>query len=255
MKRLKSILSNKAVFGVLLTLALCLLCFSGVKTSQAALTYVSEYYAAEMTVSSIGITLTENEADISSRDYAGSDNVWNETQGVLLGNLLAEDESFQIGTEYPERITVRNSGNIDEYVRVIILRYWTDSDGTKRTDLAPDLIDLHVLEGSGWLLDESASTPERMVFYYSRILPVGATAPDITDTIRVDGSLAENVTTTETVNDAGQTVIKTEFMYNGVRMNLEAEADGVQTHNAQEAIKSAWGVDAVIDAAGGLSIG
>ena len=37
-------------------------------------------------------------------------------------------------------------------------------------------------------------------------------------------------------------------------MSLEAEADAVQTHNAAEAIKSAWGVDVNVSEDGSLSL-
>lgn len=35
---------------------------------------------------------------------------------------------------------------------------------------------------------------------------------------------------------------------------VEAEVDAVQTHNAQSAIKSAWGVDVEVDANGMLRL-
>ena len=36
-------------------------------------------------------------------------------------------------------------------------------------------------------------------------------------------------------------VITTTYDYEGVTLNLEAEVDVVQTHNAEDAILSAWG--------------
>ena len=36
--------------------------------------------------------------------------------------------------------------------------------------------------------------------------------------------------------------------------NVEAEVDAVQTHNAQDAIKSAWGVDVSVDSNGNLTL-
>ena len=39
-----------------------------------------------------------------------------------------------------------------------------------------------------------------------------------------------------------------------IRKALEAEADAVQTHNAQDAIKSAWGVDVDVDGNGNISL-
>ena len=39
-------------------------------------------------------------------------------------------------------------------------------------------------------------------------------------------------------------VITTIYKYDGVEFHVDVEVDAVQTHNAQDAIKSAWGVDA-----------
>ena len=44
-------------------------------------------------------------------------------------------------------------------------------------------------------------------------------------------------------DENGYQTIETVYEYDGYRFYIEAEADAVQTHNAQEAIKSAWGVD------------
>ena len=37
--------------------------------------------------------------------------------------------------------------------------------------------------------------------------------------------------------------IKYQYTYNGYTFTLDAEVDAVQTHNAKDAIKSAWGID------------
>ena len=44
------------------------------------------------------------------------------------------------------------------------------------------------------------------------------------------------------------------FAYDGYRFYLKAEVDAVQTHNAAEAVKSAWGVDAEVAEDGTLSL-
>ena len=41
----------------------------------------------------------------------------------------------------------------------------------------------------------------------------------------------------------GYQTITTTYAYDGYNFQIEAEADAVQTHNAKDAIKSAWGVD------------
>ena len=48
--------------------------------------------------------------------------------------------------------------------------------------------------------------------------------------------------------------ITTSYDYDGYSFHVEAEVDAVQTHNAKDAIKSAWGVDVVIDSDGTLRL-
>ena len=125
--------------GVLFALAVLLLLGSMAGSSQAALTYYSENYSATLQMYDIGVTLMENERDVSWRNYAQRDDRWDEGGGALLSLMLytgqnGEQESLQLGKDYKEALRVRNSGNIDEYVRVLIYRYWVDvekkADGT-----------------------------------------------------------------------------------------------------------------------------
>ena len=71
-----------------------------------------------------------------------------------------------------------------------------------------------------------------------RPLAPGETTPGLSDTIRIDESVAQQV---NKVTD-GSTVTY-QYKYDGYSFNLDAEVDAVQTHNAKAAIKSAWGVD------------
>ena len=88
---------------ILLAVAVVLLSASGVGSANAALTYFSENYTAQVEMYDIGVTLTETSAsgtkDISSRDYTGSGDVWEESQGVLLEDMLDETD----GTLLPGR--------------------------------------------------------------------------------------------------------------------------------------------------------
>ncbi len=243
--------------GVLFAAAGILLAMSAVGSTSAALTYYSENYTAQMEIYDIGVTLVETSAqgtkDISSRDYTGSNDEWKQTEGALLQDMLEEsDGKLVLGKNYTEELSVKNSGNIDEYVRVRIYKNWTKEDGTKETTLAPDLIVLNMTE-NGWLADEAATTEERMVFYWPEILKEGETTPAIFDTLKIDTSVASKVTK-NTVTEGNRTTVTTTFNYDNVRFNLEAEVDAVQTHNAKDAIKSAWGIDVDIAEDGTLSL-
>ena len=242
---------------ILLAAAVLLLGASGVGSARAALTYFSENYTAQVEMYDIGVTLTETSAagtkDISSRDYTGSGDVWEESRGALLADMLDETDGRLLpGRKYTEELAVRNSGNIDEYVRVRLYRYWTKEDGSREQELAPALIDLNLTD-SGWIVDEAASTEERTVLYWPQVLPVGAATPAFTDTLTIDSSITSKVTT-ETKTENGVTTTTTTFNYDGAQFNIEAEVDAVQTHNAADAIKSAWGVDVNVGEDGSLSL-
>jgi len=224
--------------ALVLTAAALLLVGSTVGSTRAALTYYSENYSAQMNMQSIGVSLLENDKVVSSRDYV-SNNEWKGTsQGTLLTNLLGKDETFTPGKKYNEAISVKNSGTIDTFVRVIITKSWQDEEGNKYTNLSPDLIELNFLTDNGWQIAKDQSTTERTVLYYTKAVAAGDSTPALSDTIRIKPSIAKDVTK----HVDGNTITYT-YKYNGYTFHIDAEVDAVQTHNAKDAIKSAWGVD------------
>lgn len=237
--------------AVLLSASAVLLIGSTVGSTRAALTYYSENYGAEVTVSNIGVSLLENGETVSRRDY-DSNGEWNETSGALLADL--QEETIVPGREYDEALAVSNSGSIDSYVRVILNKSWTDSEGSTDPNLSPELIDLNLLTDNGWIIDEDASTAERTILYYTNILPAGETTPALSDTVRIDPSVADKVTEEVTTDENGYKTITFTYAYDGYTFELEAEVNAVQTHNAQDAIKSAWGVDVDVADDGTISL-
>ena len=119
-------MGKKKGIYLLLAAAMLLLLGSTVGSTRAALTYYSENYVAEITVSQIGVSLLENGEVVSSRDY--QKNEWQMTtnqgegsvSGALLLDMLEPEEKLALNKEYEEVLSVRNSGSIDEYVRVRI---------------------------------------------------------------------------------------------------------------------------------------
>ena len=237
--------------AVLLSASAVLLIGSTVGSTRAALTYYSENYGAEVTVSNIGVSLLENGETVSRRDY-DSNGEWNETRGALLADL--QEETIVPGKEYDEALAVSNSGSIDSYVRVILNKSWTDSEGSTDPNLSPELIDLNLLTDNGWIIDEDASTAERTILYYTNILPAGETTPALSDTVRIDPAVADKVTEEVATDENGYKTITFTYAYDGYTFELEAEVNAVQTHNAQDAIKSAWGVDVDVADDGTISL-
>lgn len=255
--RFRRMMRSKKTTTILAGAAVVLLLASGIGSTRAALTYFSENYTAQVEMKDIGVTLEETSAqgtkDISSRDYTGSGDEWNTTEGELLSDMLDESGGkLQLGRAYKEELSVKNSGNIDEYVRVRVYKNWTKKDGSKETSLSPSLIILNMTQ-NGWIIDEASSTEERTVLYWPNILKVGESTAALSDTLTIDPSIGTKVTKNTETTD-GVTKTTTSFNYDGVKFNLEAEVDAVQTHNAADAIKSAWGVDVNVAGDGSISL-
>ena len=244
--KIRRIITSPAGTLGMFALAVALLMFSSVGGARAALTYYSETYTSRVQMYDIGVTLLENEKEISWRNYdSRRDNgSWLEEKGELLADMVPEGEKFKIGAWYPEVLKVRNSGTINQYVRVSVYRYWLDQDGNKMQTLTPDLIDLEFNTDNGWMVDEESSTEERTILYYNKMLPAGegevSKTPLFADKLTIDGKLATKVSQTEEQNGNYTTIITT-YLYDGVQFRLKVEVDAVQEHNAEDAVWSVWG--------------
>lgn len=222
----------------------------------------------------IGITLVENGSPVSSRDYNRESEEFDYTSnsndpkmGTLLANMLG-NEKLKIGKKYPEVLSVTNSGTITEYVRVTVYKYWVplgeseDKNAAERKDeprydvydangedVLNKLIELNFLEGNGWVIDHSSDTKERTVLYYQTKLASGASTAPFTDTLRINDKIVDYGVKVPT-DESGLSWTWT-WAVDGLEFRIEAEADGVQDHNARAAMKSAWGLtDTQIDALG-----
>ncbi len=205
--------------------AALLLLAGSVGSAMAALTYYSEVYESPLAMREIGIQL-----------YEGGNAVDN--HGALLQSLVPEGEQLVPGKKYEDNIDVANNGEIDEFIRVVIYRYWMDGN-TKDQSLDPTLIKYEMEDG--WIYDAAQSTPEREVYYYSTAVSTGGVV-DVISRISCDNAVLDYVSQT---ND-GKGTITTNYLYDGKTMGLKIEASGVQTHNGADAILSAWGANVTV---------
>ena len=273
MKKLKRWLTSPKATIILFALSVFLLLFSVIGAVRAALRYKSASYGARIQQCCIGVSLMEQcQNDTTTRVAASRDHdhdskkrnlgdkwLGNE-MGVLLGSVednkeensrfLGTDPAVYAGKEYPETICVKNSGEIDEYVRLTIYRYWLNPKGQKvfgsGAGPSPKLIKLNWVNSDVWLHDEKASTEEREVFYYKNLLKKDAVSDPICDKLTIDSEIERWVTQTKTDNGKGGTKIVTSYDYDGWKFCLEAQVDAVQNHNIVDAAKSAWGVDLTV---------
>ncbi len=228
-----------ALAGVL---AIGLLVFASVSGVRAALTPTARYQS-HMEMREIGVALVENGNDVPNG-------------GTLLADIPGEGRQLQPGAAYREELAVRNTGDIDEYVCLRVWRYWV-KDGKKQTQLDPSLIRLTMPEDTGWICAGTGENGEQTVFYYTKPLKSESdsaaaaadkvTLPAVTQ-LTVDGKVAQMVDqASEKDPQTGRVTVTWTYVFDGAEIALEAEADAVQTHNAKDAMKSAWGIDASFD--------
>jgi len=248
---------------VMMAAAAGLLAVSGIGVTRAVLLDPSEHFSAHVEMYDIGVSLTEGGRTVSYRNYDhtvnadGSRNAtgtWSLGQEELLSTMVPEGEHFQIGKTYPEELAVANSGSINEFVRVTVYKYWKDKDGNKVTNLDPSLIDVEWNNvGGDWFL--ASENDETAVLYYTHLLHGSdetggavSTSPFTKSlTVYLDDALKNDYTVT--TSSDGNTVIYN-YTYDGYSFCLEAKVDAVQEHNAEDAILSAWGVNAIVSADG-----
>ncbi len=268
MNKVKQILSVRTIVLIAAAALAFVLAFTG--TARAALTYFSADYAAEFALSELEVSLLEKgegmtEAkDVSggelltwfknSNDYSGPVASYDNDSGEFtIGGYpdSSKDNNFthKLGYGYTEELSAQNTGDYDEYVRVVIEKSWKDSSGKKDTTLNPSLIDLNIVgEGTDWVRDPNLETDEQIVLYSKRPLSPGEVRAFV-DTLTLKPELTEepNVEVTESEEDSVK-VTKTTYTYNDKSFSIRAEVDAVQTHNAAKAINSAWGIDpSIID--------
>ena len=279
MKNLKKWITSPSATIALFVLAAGLLLFSTIGSAWAALKYFSQIYKGHVEMYDIGVELLEKSSPdgdaekVAWRTYKkNSQDEWDETPGdehigVLLANMLpaGEDgktEELVPGKKYFEEISCRNSGTIDQYVRITLYKYWVNADGEKvftgsdndpvtTQGLSPDLIKFTFpYLGSDWIKDEknSAKTEEREIYYYNKLLKAGedTSATPLTGTLTIDQLVGLKVNKDIIEGEDGKKTIIVSYKYDGWKFCVEADVDAVQDHNAEDAIRSAWGRDVTI---------
>ncbi len=240
MKKFRDFLSKPAVTAVLFALALLLLGSGTVGGARAALNIQSEYYNSEVELNDIGVALIEKQADDSFKVVAGKNALMGETSQI--GAAIKADGKLLPGKTYSEVLAVRNTAEINEYVRVSVFKYWQDANGNKIPEMDSKWIKLGFVTGNGWTIDTSSTTEERTMLYYGTDIAPGMDTTPFLSTVTIDDTVLTKVSQSTSVEN-GVTVIRTTYIYNGNRFCIEVLVDGVQDHNADQAKLSAWGVN------------
>lgn len=247
----------------LLAAAVLLFVSGGFMGTRSALTIQSENMDSHFELDHIGVQLIEGHD--GAYEHVGKQS---DTGGELIAYMKenASDEIGQItpGQIYDEHIAAVNetgSGDVsavDQYLRIIVRKYWADENGNPDNTLDPSLIKLtygnsEYNEGP-WQKNPNESTTEREVYYYTSVLGGQAQTPDLFTQLQLDPKVLEDMTTTESEWKNGKKIITYTYAYSGMRICIEAEVQALQTHSINRAIKSVWGVQNVSVSGGTLSV-
>ena len=230
--------------------AAAVLLFAGgtVRAARAVLNIFSPEHFLEFETSNQAVRLMENGSP------TGKDN-------PLLSTLKGK---VSPGMSYKEEISARNDCDVSQFVRIVVRKYWMDDNGkvhsfdgenVKTPD--PSMIKLTPANTDLWQRNELESTVEREVYYYKNSVASGEVTKPLTSNIKVDSTVADPYTTDPKIdpnNMPKDTVITYVYDYDGYKICLEAEAQSVQTHNAQDAVMSLWGMPNVKVSGGTLTV-
>ena len=253
---MKKIMRSPVMTALLFVLATVMLFAGTIGGTQAVFADTSSDYLSQLSMKHIGVALYENGGWVGERTYdddthggdskTGESKGWkvNEHDGPLVMNNLKQkgaetgDKLIKIGKTYPFEITASNTGTIPHYLRMVVYRYWVDENGNKIIDTRYDPQMIKTAFGSNdynsdaWYKDPF-STPERSIYYYRSILPVGGMTAPLYDKLNISTEIRNFVS----IKDG-----QYEYFYNGRQFEVYIEVDAVQTHHAQDAWRSAWGV-------------
>ena len=201
-------------------------------STQAVLTESKEQ-TVEIEMSSLDVAILENgkETDTLYSDYT--------------------DKALDPGHPYDDTISVKNTGEYDEYVRVIVKKYWLDNN-KKRLDLSPTYI--HLAAAEGWIENAKEATAEQSVWYCKNYVPVGEESAPLFTSFYIDSEVFTNAAKSVTPTTTGNVTTVT-YDYDDITFVVEIEAQAIQYSSADKAILSAWGVTIVTASGGTVTVG
>lgn len=190
------------------------------------------------------VTVDQNSTDVYVAQYSTKTKIeaLRNAATKFVDNVAEKNSDCRVGI-----VTFSTDGDIKKITKN---KYTLAKVGTSKSDI---INTIKGLTTGGDTCPATGLNKERTILYYTGILPAGKSTPALSDTLTIDGSIATKVKQDVTEKD-GYKTITTTYAYDGYNFQLEAEADAVQTHNAQDAIKSAWGVDVDVDGNGNISL-
>lgn len=201
-----------------------------------------------------GVSLLENGNIIAYRNYDYSSSSKPEELEGELFTYLGTSKTMLPGKSYQEEIAVKNSGNMDGYIRIAIHKYWLDGEDKKYIEGYKRYIELIKNNHENWILDEKASDAERTVYYYAKPLAEGEITPNVISKIKIAEQARKEVSF-NSKTEGENTIITSSRNYQRYKAYIGMTVDTVpRSSNAAAAILSAWGREVEIAEDGTLSL-
>ncbi len=236
---MKRVLHSPLITGLLFVLALALLVTGSVGSVRALPNSETAEMHSTIETTKMGVAILQNGETCVNTGSNGLMNVG--------GTDVASGESFKVGKNYNLNLSVKNTGDVEGYVRITIYRYWasqnTNASGwvggyaEKRTDLDPEMIELDIAEENGWVIDTSAPSEggERIVIYRGNQAALQQNDSLLfLKSVRINGDILEDL---KPYDDGSYGY----YAYDNATFMLEIKADIVQTHSGDAARTGTWG--------------
>ena len=120
-----------------------------------------------------------------------------------------------------QRVSVLNSGEKAQYVRVKISK--------------DNWVNINLINKDDWIVPDNHTDSENVYVYYNKVLNPGERTPELMDSIILFDSKSENTN-----------------KYSGKTININWDAEAVQTVAAGDAMLTEWGVEAELGDDGSL---
>ena len=120
-----------------------------------------------------------------------------------------------------QRVSVLNSGEKAQYVRVKISK--------------DNWVNINLINKDDWIVSDNHTDSENVYVYYNKVLNPGERTPELMDSIILFDSKSENTN-----------------KYSGKTININWDAEAVQTVAAGDAMLTEWGVEAELGDDGSL---
>lgn len=213
------------IAAVLLSAALVVLFFL-IKDTRANMLF-GDGADVQLGLSSVSVQLMENDKAIGEKDQ-------------LLSSL--KDKDLEPGYTYDEKIGVKNNGDVSEYARVIVKKYWKDDKGKKITSMSPSLISLSygkkAYNDKDWVENPKEATAEQSVYYHRLPIESGKATENLFDGIKLKPEIADKY---RIIKSEDGKKLTAEYDYDGAHFTVEATVQSVQSADGANAVKAVWG--------------